>query len=298
MLKLLFLPVCLRQVTIKKIIKFKYIGIFVFGLGLGLLASHFAFAQELSSTNFKVLDPVVFPGSFGSSNNFRLFSVIGQIVRDDSSSANFGTIHGFLGFRAAAAVVTPTPTPTPSPGGSGGGFVITLLQSLQGQQLPRFPLATTAPAGLCSPNTDLNCDGAIDIEDLSIFLFLTPQPLPNPADFNIDSRVDVRDLSLMFFDWTQQLVFFIPDTYIETNGGLTQPARFYGGLAAIFQRPLVGSTAAISGVSVSTTSVSTATTTTTNKPASRNFLQSLVRSIAVIITKAAMFITSLFRFGQ
>lgn len=68
-----------------------------------------AFAQELQSTNFRVLDPVQTPGSFSSSNTFRLFSNIAQIAIGTSTITNFNINAGFLFYPfASSPVVTAT----------------------------------------------------------------------------------------------------------------------------------------------------------------------------------------------
>ncbi|MEK7640973.1 MAG: dockerin type I repeat-containing protein [Patescibacteria group bacterium] len=74
-------------------------------LGFFLLAN-VAGAQELTSTNFKVADPVVFPGGYSTSDTFKLTSVISQLVTGTSSTGStFNINSGFLFF---PAVTTPS----------------------------------------------------------------------------------------------------------------------------------------------------------------------------------------------
>jgi len=110
-----------------------------------------------------------------------------------------------------AAAVSPTPPPAPV---GGGGIILDLLKRFLPPLLPReivelFPPEIPVPCPY--PRQDLNCDGRIDLQDLSIFLFLTPEPAPNPADFNDDTKIDTRDLSSLFFAWTERLLTFGPD---------------------------------------------------------------------------------------
>lgn len=65
----------------------------------------------------------------------------------------------------------------------------------------------------CVPisSVDLNCDGKVGIQDLSIFLYLSPQPSPNPADFNNDLQINLQDLSTLLFRWTERILSFVPE---------------------------------------------------------------------------------------
>ncbi len=75
----------------------------------GLLVAGLAFAQELTSTNYKVQDPVVFPGGYSgnsTSDSFRLTSIISQLVTGTSTGA--GTFKVNSGFLFFPAVSTPT----------------------------------------------------------------------------------------------------------------------------------------------------------------------------------------------
>lgn len=71
------------------------------------------FADDYTSTNFKVADPVVYPGGYSSSTNFQIFDVITQIAPGSSSATNFQVGSGFLYFPFAT---TPTVTATAGSG--------------------------------------------------------------------------------------------------------------------------------------------------------------------------------------
>ena len=55
-------------------------------------------SQEFSSSNYKVLDPVINSGSHGSSTSFRIFGVLSQIGPGTSTSATYGNNAEFLYF--------------------------------------------------------------------------------------------------------------------------------------------------------------------------------------------------------
>src|SRR3990172_11605990 len=118
-------------------------------------------AQEFTSTDFKVLNPVLQPGHFSSSGDFRLFGAIGQPAAGQSSSgdATLNTLKaGFLYFAEPAAVPTPSPTPAPSPEPSRGGPILDIFKKLFGKiEQVIYPRS----------GADLNRDGRVDIYDAS-----------------------------------------------------------------------------------------------------------------------------------
>ena len=71
------------------------------------------FAQEFTSTNFKVLDPVINPGEYSSSASFTLSSVLTQLGIGTSTQSTYNLFGGFLYF---PFVTTPSLTATPSSG--------------------------------------------------------------------------------------------------------------------------------------------------------------------------------------
>ena len=69
-----------------------------------------AYSDQFSSKNYKLLDPVMNAGGYGSSANFNLYGVISQVSNGVSSSASFGNNAGFLYFPfASSPVVSTTP---------------------------------------------------------------------------------------------------------------------------------------------------------------------------------------------
>ncbi len=67
-------------------------------------------ADDFTSTNFGVSDPVIFSGGYSTSSNFGLTSVLSQFAIGTSSSSTFGSSAGFLYF---PFVTTPVISATP-----------------------------------------------------------------------------------------------------------------------------------------------------------------------------------------
>lgn len=67
------------------------------------MVEKFVYAQELQSTNFRVLDPVQTSGAFSSSNTYRLFSNIAQIAIGASAITSFDLNSGFLYYPFASS---------------------------------------------------------------------------------------------------------------------------------------------------------------------------------------------------
>lgn len=68
-----------------------------------------AFAQEFTSTNFKIIDPVIFSGDFSTSTGFQMHGVITQLAIGTSTASDFGVNAGFLYFPSVTRpVVTAT----------------------------------------------------------------------------------------------------------------------------------------------------------------------------------------------
>lgn len=80
---------------------------------LFLFVHGFVLADEYTSTNYKVMDPVMFSGGYSSSTNFQLNSVLSQMAIGTSTALNFGDSSGFLYF---PFLRTPTLSATPSNG--------------------------------------------------------------------------------------------------------------------------------------------------------------------------------------
>ena len=78
-------------------------------LVLLLSSSTRSHAQEFQSTNFRALDPVIFPAGYSTSSNFQLHSTISQVATATSSITSFKVSSGFLYF---PFVSKPVPTAT------------------------------------------------------------------------------------------------------------------------------------------------------------------------------------------
>ena len=168
-------------------------------------------ATEYTSDNFQVLDPVQFPGGFSSSASFRLFDALAQISIGTSTSGSYEVRSGFLYFPAPTPTPASTPAPTPTPTGIPGGGGIPGFGQPPIFKLPvfLFPEAPSVPIKIKKCGTaDFNCDGVVDIADLSIFFYLDSySPSENPADLNNDSSIDLADTSIVFYYWTENKIF-------------------------------------------------------------------------------------------
>ncbi len=91
----------------------------------------------------------------------------------------------------------PPPDPPPPSGGGGGGT----------PPPPALPPNVVPPAnpitGCGSLKADLNCDGRVNLTDLSILLYNWGNVKNNPrADINKDSKVNLVDFSILLYEWT------------------------------------------------------------------------------------------------
>src|SRR3970040_758945 len=68
-----------------------------------------AHSQEFTSSSFKVLDPVVKPAEYSTSNNFTLLGTLSQVAIGTSTASTFNLFGGFLYF---PFVSTPAVTAT------------------------------------------------------------------------------------------------------------------------------------------------------------------------------------------
>lgn len=165
--------------------------------GFALLAQT-AGATEYTSTNFKVLDPVI--GVFGgtsTSTNFSQIETGGQPAIGLATSANFILQGGFLYFPGAPSP-SPSVSPTPSAGPVGVGIFGIITKIIH-----------PAPPGF-----DLNRDGKIDLVDVSIMLYWWEKKITvsqqaaivaagrHSPDFNGDGKADIFDLSMLLYYWT------------------------------------------------------------------------------------------------
>jgi hypothetical protein len=134
-------------------------------------------AGDISSSHFIVRDPVIGTGGgYGSSGSFQFFGAGNPSFSQVGSSGSFLGHYGFLYYPGT----TVTPTPTPTPGGGGGGI----------------------PVNLCRI-ADLNCDGAVNLLDLSILLYFTDhqEQKITQYDLNADGKLTLMDISVMFYYW-------------------------------------------------------------------------------------------------
>lgn len=173
-----------------------------------------AFATEFTSTNFQVLDPVQFPGGFSSSANFRLFDAIAQISIGTSTSGSYEVRSGFLYFPEPTPISSPTatPSPTPTPTPVGGGIPGFGQPPIYKPPILLIPEAPPIPIKIAKclnfAPADFNCDGTVDLADLSVFFYLSAySPKENPADLNKNASIGLGDLSVMFYHWTEHKVF-------------------------------------------------------------------------------------------
>jgi hypothetical protein len=145
------------------------------------------FAADLSSPSFIVRDPIVGTGGgYYSSGSFNMFGAGHTNLSGYSTSPSFIGKLGFLYFPGVGITPTPTPTPTPSGGGSGGGG-----------STPVTPSQTNCRIA------DFNCDGRVDILDLSILLFYSGKTgaVIVPYDLHKDNMIDLQDISILFYYW-------------------------------------------------------------------------------------------------
>lgn len=166
-----------------------------------------AFGDEITSSDFRVLNPFIFSAGFSTSTNFQLVSVLGQIGTGTSAAPSFTLDASWPAF------LVPTPIPpapslpaSPAPLSGAGGIPLSLaIKSVSARlvggpsNLP--PLPAGSKINLCA-SANFYCDDEVSLKDLSAFLFLSGySAADNPADFNHDGVVDLSDLSVLFAHW-------------------------------------------------------------------------------------------------
>jgi cysteine-rich repeat protein len=184
-----------------------------------------AWAFESTSTTFQIRASSIESISGGSSStNFKNQSAGGQISTGISSNLNkiysgilywlFPSIAGPVcgnniiesgeecddgntanGDGCSSTCQTEEEEVPPTGGGGGVTFVTP----------PEIPptLPVTKP-GIA----DLNRDGEIGLEDLSILIYFMSRPAPNPADLNKDSKIDIKDFSVLLSQWNERAPIF------------------------------------------------------------------------------------------
>ncbi|OGZ02747.1 MAG: hypothetical protein A3G64_00010 [Candidatus Liptonbacteria bacterium RIFCSPLOWO2_12_FULL_60_15] len=108
------------------------------------------------------------------------------------------TCNADCAFDTSQCTPVPPPAPPPSSGGGNQKFVFFPLP------LP-LPLPTVVvPPPAVSP--DLNRDGKVDVQDLSILLFWFGKTGSDALrhDLNGDENVDIADVSVLFYHWTDR----------------------------------------------------------------------------------------------
>jgi hypothetical protein len=236
---------------------------------LALLFAVPAYATDFSSSNFTVKDPVqASGGGYATSTNFQLWSSLEQPAIGKSTSASNELRAGFLYFSTTAPPPPPPPPPPSDPGGGGpvgpppppspfpglGSIIEPIISLITGEPIP-------LPG--CK-RSDFNCDGSVDLIDLSILL---TKP----------KAVTSKVLSFIFSDWTKQL-----------------PALFGGGqLAATPPSEAVTETPPTGLAQVSSAVGESATGTPAAPPkSSRGFFRKI---FVGFITVVHSFFTSLFK---
>ncbi|OGI63785.1 hypothetical protein A2733_02345 [Candidatus Nomurabacteria bacterium RIFCSPHIGHO2_01_FULL_40_20] len=139
-------------------------------------------AENLTSTSFQIENPIVIiSGGQSSSASFQHISSTGELALGQSTSASFIGRLGFLYYFEDEE----TPVVSDSGGGSSGA----------GSEKGIFP-------GFCKI-ADLNCDGFVNISDLSILLYYFEQKGIDISryDLSVDDIIDLRDASVMFYYW-------------------------------------------------------------------------------------------------
>lgn len=171
----------------------------ILAVGIAVFFPVFSLADTATSTSFKIDTGVIDAGgSRATSSGFNLNTSIGEPATGISTSSNFILRGGFLQFPAPVSAVAATSAGAGDTGGN-SGFV-----SGPGALPSQIPLCSLHPADSPLSQIDVNCDGRVDIQDLSILLFFYNRTGSAIAryDFNRNSTVDFPDASVMMFYWT------------------------------------------------------------------------------------------------
>lgn len=73
-----------------------------------VLPSFFVVADEYTSGSYRVLEPVIVPANFSTSSNFQLWSTVGEVSKDTSSSVSYQVGAGFLRYPIASSPAVST----------------------------------------------------------------------------------------------------------------------------------------------------------------------------------------------
>jgi len=183
------------------------------------------------------------------------YTSVGNVLSSTRTGLSNGTAHFFVvrpedtfgNSIATSTEVSASPVaaavPSPEPVGGGGGIILALLRQFVAPTPFVQPVVLPCPY----PATDLNCDGQVNLQDLSIFLFLAPRPVPNPADFDADLKVGIKDLSVLFFDWTERFLSFAPeDKVVSVPTEVDRTPGFFERLFAPSERAAVSPVSPVS----------------------------------------------------
>lgn len=196
---------------------------FFFGVGLALLP-FMAKGTEFTSTNFKIIDPVIqVGGGRSTSASFQTEQSIGQPALGLSTSQSYQLQGGSLYFPAPTAAAAAAVEAEAAAAGGGGGSLLPVLFPVVAPFFPPVAIPAACPDSFTA--ADLNCDGQIGIKDLSVFLFFSAVPAPNRADLNRDSLVNTKDLSILFSKWNERLFAFVPEAQFGIPAERREAAR-------------------------------------------------------------------------
>lgn len=177
---------------------------FLFVLISGLLLPQ-ARGQEFTSTDYKVLDPVVAPGGYSTSDDYRLRGSITQISIARSTSGSFAVESGFLYYPEPSTAAAEIVAVAGGGNAGGGGPILEIFKKLFRKMVKP-----------CSAG-DLNCDGYVNLKDGSILFYWWNKPIKtnfaavlanfirlgkSSPDLNKDDKIDILDLSILLSRWT------------------------------------------------------------------------------------------------
>lgn len=138
-------------------------------------------------------------GISSASSGPYVFTSVGNVTNYSYANLSLGTYYFVLqtldGLGAVAATsnevsATIVATTPPTSGGGHGG------------NMPNPDYIPGVPHS-CARIADFNCDGYVDILDLSILLYYTDKSgdIIKPFDLKRDGKIDLQDISIVFYYW-------------------------------------------------------------------------------------------------
>ena len=115
--------------------------------------------------------------------------ISGATVDTTNNKVTFSTTH----FSSFALFGSP-PAQQQQSGGGGGATSVT--------PLPLIPPVTKYDIA------DLNHDGKVGLEDLSILIYFMSHPAPHTADLDKDLKITIKDFSILFSQWNEHSPVF------------------------------------------------------------------------------------------